>query len=89
MTPEVKERIRSAVRDEFWRILDEQADDGVVDLAVQDVLECSGLGAGEDRWSPDDVVLAVRRVLLRALSEFASVLPRAGSVVVRAWPETY
>lgn len=68
---EVKERIRSAVKDEFWRILDEQVDDRVVELAVQDVLECSGLGAGEDRWSPDDVVLAVRRVLLKALPEFA------------------
>lgn len=66
--------IESAVKQEFWRALDEPVDEVLVDLAVQDVLECSGLGAGEDRWGPDDVTLAVRRVLLRGTRELASRL---------------
>lgn len=71
------EEVSLAVRQEFWRALDEPVDEVLVDRAVRDVLECSGLGAGEHRWSHDDVTLAVRRVLLDGARELALRL-RAG-----------
>ncbi len=62
----LEQEVREAVLQVGREILDhyiEYVSDEIIQLAIDDVFECSALSDGEDLFSRGDVVLAIQRAL--------------------------
>lgn len=66
------EAARRDIEKEFRRVLGESAPECVVEYALSDLVGTSDISSG--RYSPDDVVLSVRRTLVKATEALESTL---------------